>query len=100
MEENKFESKELEDYVKSALSAIKRGAEADGNFRIIDPVEFNLAVINTIQGGGGFKIYITKAEGSLKSEEMSHIKFKVHPDRTKEAKVFPSNPGPSWMNNI
>ncbi|OHA70317.1 MAG: hypothetical protein A3H01_00750 [Candidatus Wildermuthbacteria bacterium RIFCSPLOWO2_12_FULL_40_9] len=81
-------SEELEKYLQSSLSAIKNGIEGSGDFCIIEPIEFDLAVINTKEGGGSIKIYIAKAEGNLKSEEISHIKIKVHPDIRKEAKVF------------
>jgi len=82
-----IESKELEEFLSSSLSAIKKGAEGSGDFRIAEPVEFDLAVINTKEAGGGLKIYIAKAEGKFKSEEISHIKIKVKPDRKKEANV-------------
>lgn len=81
-------SEELEKYLQSSLSAIKKGVETDGDFRIVEPIEFDLALINTQEGSGGLKIYIAKAEGGLKSEEISHIKIKVNPDRRKEARVF------------
>lgn len=83
-----IEPKELEDYLKSSLSAIKRGVEGGGDFRISEPIEFDLAVINTQEGGGGLKIYVAKVEGGFKSEEISHIKIKVSPDRRKEAKAI------------
>src|SRR3989344_8908871 len=70
------DSKELQEYIKSALTAIKGGLDGTG-FKIRKPVEFNLAVTNTIEGGGGLKIYIAKAEGKLKSEQVSHIKFEA-----------------------
>lgn len=74
-----IESKELQDYIKSSITAIKNSVEGTG-FKIIKPIEFNLAVTNTAEGGGGFKIYVAKAEGKLKSEEISHIKFEVQPE--------------------
>lgn len=75
-----IESKELESFIKSSIVAIKNGAQGAG-FKIRNPIEFNLAVINISEGGGGFKIYVAKAEGKLKSEEISHIKFEAHPER-------------------
>ncbi len=83
-----IESKELEEFLSSSLSAIKKGVEGSGDFRIAKPVEFDLAVINTKEGEGGLKIYVAKAEGRLKSEEISHINIKVNPDRRKETKVL------------
>ena len=71
-----IDSGELREYIKSSLAAIKAGLDGTG-FEITKPVEFNLAVTNTIEGGGGLKIYIAKAEGKLKSEQVSHIKFEA-----------------------
>jgi len=73
-----IESKELQEYINSTITAIKNGIK-DTGFEIVKPIEFNLAVINTTEGGGGLKIYVAKAEGKLKSEEISHIKFEVQP---------------------
>ena len=75
-----IESKELKEYIKSSIVAIKEGVEGTG-FEIEKPIEFNLAVVNTTEGGGGLKIYVVKAEGKLKSEEISHIKFEVNLER-------------------
>ena len=74
------ESQELKEYIRSSIDAIKTGVEGTG-YRIRKPIEFSLAVTNTTEGGGGLRIYIAKAEGKLKSEEISHIKFEVEPKR-------------------
>ena len=74
-----IESKELEEYVCSTLSAIRKGLES-ANFNIANVVEFDLAVTNSREGGGGLKIYVANAEGKLKSEEVSHIKFQARPN--------------------
>ncbi len=71
-----IESEQLESYIKSALSAIKNGLK-ETDFEIVKPIEFDLAIVNTSEGGGGLKIYVAKAEGKLKSEEINHIKFEV-----------------------
>jgi hypothetical protein len=73
-----IESKELKEYIKSSITAIREGVEGTG-FEILKPIEFNIAVTNTTEGGGGLRIYVVKAEGKLKSEEISHIKFEVNP---------------------
>lgn len=71
-----IESRELQDYIKSSISSIRDGVSGTG-FRIITPIEFDLAVTNTVEGSGDLKIYVAKAEGKLRSEEISHIKFQV-----------------------
>lgn len=77
---NNIDSNELEEYIKFTISSITNGISR-ANFEIIDPIEFDLAVTNTAEGSGGLKVYIAKAEGKLKSEEISRIKFKVAPQR-------------------
>lgn len=73
------DSSELEKYIKSSVLAIKNGLHGT-DFKIVKPISFDLAVINTSEGGGGFKIFIAKAEGKLGSEEISHIKFEAQPE--------------------
>ena len=87
-----IESKELQEYIKSTLTAIKNGVKAAG-FRTSNPIEFNLAVTNVSEGGGGLKIYVVKAEGKLRSEEISHIKFQAIPEYKQPP---PSQPGPHY----
>lgn len=82
-----IESTELQQYVTAALLAIKSGVGSAG-FHIATTVEFNLAVTNTKEGGGGLKIYVAKAEGKLMSEEITHIKFEAKPDSPMTASQF------------
>ena len=74
----KIESTELQEYINTSITAIKNGVEGTG-YRIVEPIKFDLAVTNTAEGGGGLKIYVAKAEGKLKSEEINHIKFEAQP---------------------
>ena len=85
-----IETNELKEYIMSSLSAISDGVYGS-NFKIVKPIEFNLAVTNTVEGGGGLKIYVAKAEGKLKSEEISHIKFEVSPKSAGTASVHYQN---------
>jgi len=48
-----IDSKELEQYLTSSLSAIKQGIESKGEFRIDGPIEFDLAVTNVQAKGVG-----------------------------------------------
>lgn len=73
-------AKELQEFINSSINALKNGTEGTG-FEIVAPIKFKLAVINTAEGGGGLKIYVAKAEGKMKSEEISHIEFEVQPER-------------------
>ncbi|MDE2038380.1 MAG: hypothetical protein KGI69_04200 [Patescibacteria group bacterium] len=76
-----IESKELQDYIESSIKAISSGVAKSG-YKIIKPIEFNLAVTNITEGKGGLKIYVASAEGKLKSEEISHIRFEANPTTT------------------
>lgn len=75
-----IETGELQEYIRSSITAIQHGGDGT-NFEIVKPIEFNLAVANTIEGGGGLKIYVVKAEDKVKSEEVSHIKFEFQPKK-------------------
>lgn len=73
-----IDSKELQDYINSSLTAIKDGVKQTG-FKILEPVEFSLAITNIAEKEGGLKIYVARADGKLRSEEISHIKFEAKP---------------------
>ena len=73
-------SKELTEFINSSIIALKNGTVKTG-FEIVKPIKFKLAVINTAEGGGGLRIYVARAEGKMKSEEISHIEFEVQPER-------------------
>ncbi|TSC82299.1 MAG: hypothetical protein G01um101420_463 [Parcubacteria group bacterium Gr01-1014_20] len=73
-----IDSSELEKYVRSSVVAISNGVRGT-DFKVIKPILFDLAVINTIEGAGEFKIFIAKADGRLKSDETSRIRFEVQP---------------------
>ena len=62
------ESQELKEYIRSSITAIKDGMAGTG-FELKEPIEFDLAVTNTEEKGGGLKIYVVKADGKLKSEK-------------------------------
>ena len=74
----KTQSNELKEYVNASLAAIKYRV-ANSGFRLTEPIEFSVAVTNISEGAGGLKIHVVNAEGKLRSEEVSHIKFKVRP---------------------
>jgi len=82
-----IESEQLENYIKSTITAIKNGLKGTG-FEIGKPIEFDLAIVNTSEGGGGLKIYVAKAEGKLKSEEINHIKFEVREENSNSVHVY------------
>ncbi len=44
-------SKELQDYLKASLAAIKNGVEGSGDFIVEESIEFNIAVTNVQEGG-------------------------------------------------
>lgn len=83
-----IDTKELEKYLNSSLGAIKKGVETGDDFRIIDPVEFDLAVTNVKEGGGGLKIYVANANAQFKMEQISHIRIRVHPHRKANGKMI------------
>ena len=72
------------------IRAIKNGLK-DTGFDIKKPIEFDLAIMNVSEGSGGLKIYVAKAEGKFKSEEINHIKFEVVPtlESSRNITTFP-----------
>lgn len=87
-------SKEIQEYIKSSIIAIKQGIEGT-DFEIIKPIEFDLAVVNTKEGDGDLKIYVIKAGGRLKSEEINHIRFEIKPIlKAKQSKPGLRRPNP------
>jgi len=73
-----IDSQELKKYITSVLDAVRSGI-AEKNFHLNGTINFELAVTNVAEGGGGFKIYVVSAEGKNKSEQISKIEFKVSP---------------------
>ena len=71
---------ELKSYVSSAVEAVATGAR-NGGGKIRDPIEFDIAIANVKEAGGGLKVYIADAKGVYKNERISRIKFKVQPPR-------------------
>jgi hypothetical protein len=86
-----IESKELNNYIKSSITAIKNGVEGTG-FEIKNTIKFDIAVVNTSEGSGGLRIYVAKAEGKLKSEEINHIEFEVQYSKGKSLIFSPTGP--------
>ena len=70
----------LKQYIGDALFAIEKGIKMGGKFYISGEIEFDLVVVNTREGDGGFKLYVADAKGKLKSEEINRIKIKVKPN--------------------
>lgn len=71
-----YESKDLKDFIRNTLNSIKEGV---GDNRISGDIEFELAVVKTIDAKGGFKIFVADAEGKYSKEKISVVKFKVNP---------------------
>ncbi len=67
--------KELEEYVRSVCTNIQNGI-TDG-LMLDGAIEFELAVVNTKEVGGGLKLFVLDARGDYSKEEISKIKFKI-----------------------
>lgn len=81
----KINSKELQDYIKTTVHAIKDGAKAIEGFKLKGSIKFKLAVTNVKEGKGGLKIYVVGVGAKHKSEELTTISFEIEP---KEASVI------------
>jgi len=67
-------SEELKNYIESVMNAISQSG-----VRVSGTVQLEIAVVNTKQTDGGVKILVASAEGKLKEEEISKIKFSAWP---------------------
>jgi len=67
---------QLEEFIRETMRQIKAGA---GEKHVREPVEFEVALTEKKEGGGGVKVYVVSAGGSASSEVVQKIKFKVDP---------------------
>jgi len=71
------ESKEIKAFIKSTLEDIKEGVSGVDGFELSNDIEFDLAVLESQEINGGFKIYVANAGGKMDKKEISHIRFSV-----------------------
>lgn len=69
---------ELKDFISKTLNDIELAA---GDRKIIKSVEFEVVVSKTITVGGNLKIIVAQGEGQYSKENVSKIKFEIHPYR-------------------
>ena len=79
------ESKELEDFVRSACVAIQRGVTED--LQIKYPIEFEVAVAIKKGADGIFKLVVMNESKSQYKEEISRIKFKIGKKETDSGRI-------------
>jgi len=69
------ESKELEDFVRSACVSIQKGVSE--GLEIKFPIEFEVAVVIKKEKDGMFKLLIINDSGNCAEQKVSRIKFKI-----------------------
>ncbi len=69
------ESKELEDFVRSACVCIQKGATE--GLQIIFPIEFEVAVVIKKENNELFKLLVVNDSDNYAKREISRIKFKI-----------------------
>ena len=69
------ESKELEDFVRSACIAIQKGVTE--GLEINFPIEFEVAVVPKEENDGTFKLLVVNDSGKYSKQEVSRIQFKI-----------------------
>jgi hypothetical protein len=69
------ESKELEDFVRSACFSIQKGATE--GLEIKFPIEFEVAVVIQKENDGMFRLLVANDPGKYAKHEISRIKFKI-----------------------
>jgi len=69
-------SEDLKEIVSTTIDSVKEGMK-DRKTGVVGPIEFEIAVIKTKAGKGGFKFLIAEASGDYAKENISKISFKV-----------------------
>ncbi len=69
------ESKELEDFVRSACIGIQKGITE--GLEINFPIEFEVAVVIQKKVDGVLKLLVVNSSGNYAKQEVSRIKFKI-----------------------
>lgn len=73
------DSKELKDFISSAINSIKSGLSEQDHVVALGVIEFELAVVKTKRKGAGFNIHVVDASAKYDKEVVSKIKFKAAP---------------------
>ncbi len=74
----KVDSKDLQDFVSSAVSKIESGLK-EHNYIVAGAIEFDLAVIKQGKKGLGLKVFVVDASMNRKTEVITRIKFMAVP---------------------
>ena len=69
------ESKELEDFVRSACISLQKGVSE--GLEIKFPIEFEVAVLVEREKDGIFKLFIVNDSDNYAEQKVSRIKFKI-----------------------
>ena len=86
----KLQSKELTEYITAVKDAIDSASQ--DSFQITSDIEFELAVINSKEKGGGLKLFVVDAKGKFEDQVISKIKFTMGYQITPTARVIGSVP--------
>ena len=94
MTDNKPEiSEDLKKIVSTTIESVKEGLKGK-ECGVAGLIEFEIAVIKTKKGQGGFRFLIADASGKYSKESISRIKFSVLGNKTDLARQIGSN----WLN--
>jgi len=69
-------SEDLKEIVSTTIESIKEGMKGKG-VGLGGPIEFEIAVVKTKKGKGGFRFLIAEASGDYGKENISKISFKI-----------------------
>lgn len=70
-----IDSKELEEFVRSACQSIEKGIIQ--GYKLTAPIKFEVAVVNEKKAEGGIKLFVVGASGEYKTEQISKITFEI-----------------------
>lgn len=75
-DETTQDTSELTSFVRETIESIENGMKKT-NYMLKGDITFELAVANTKQVGGGFKLLIADIGGKYENEKLSKMKFAV-----------------------
>ena len=71
------DSKELGEYIRSVIEAVKEGTK-DTGYIVHGTIDLELAVINKKKAEGGIKIFVVGAKGEYSKDTLSKIKISLN----------------------
>ena len=80
-----FENKELSELVRATIEGVEKGLKEGYGLR--GDIEFDVAVVNMENVGGGVKLYVVRLGKEQGKENVTKIKFKIGKDKELDVSI-------------